>query len=168
MLVTHTVEWNDVLSEKGAWDSLIWMGGLMSLATALNKSGFVTWFAKLAAANISGFSGWQALMVLVLIYMYSHYGFASLTAHVSAMYGVFVTVAVAVGAPAGLTAMAFGCLTGLIGVLTHYAAGAAPIFFGAGYISQAEWWKTGFIVSVVNLICFLGIGSLWWKVIGLW
>lgn len=55
-----------------------------------------------------------------------------------------------------------------MGGLTHYATGPAPIYFGAGYLTQAEWWKIGFICSIVNVICFLGVGTLWWKVIGLW
>ena len=100
--------------------------------------------------------------------MYAHYGFASLSAHVSAMFAAFAAVAVAAGAPAGLTAMALASLTGIMGGLTHYATGPAPIYFGAGYLTQAEWWKLGFICSIVNVICFLGVGNIWWKVIGLW
>lgn len=168
MLIRHAIEWSDVITEKGAWDTLVWMGGLMSLAGALNKSGFIAWFAKLVAGNLGGISGITALMILAIIYMYAHYGFASLSAHVTAMYAAFAAVAVAAGAPAGLTAMTFACLTGLMGGLTHYATGPAPIYFGAGYLSQAEWWKIGFMLSIVNLICFLGIGSMWWKIIGLW
>ena len=168
MLGRHAIEWDDVIKEKGAWDTLVWMGGLMSLATALNKSGFIAWFAKIVAANMGGISGITALIILAVIYMYAHYGFASLSAHVSAMFAAFVAVAVEAGAPAGLSAMALASLTGIMGGLTHYATGPAPIYFGAGYLTQAEWWKIGFIVSVVNLICFLGVGTIWWKVIGLW
>jgi DASS family divalent anion:Na+ symporter len=31
-----------------------------------------------------------------------------------------------------------------------------------------SWWKNGLIVSVVHLVIWLGIGGIWWKVIGLW
>ena len=168
MLARHAIEWEDVIKEKGAWDTLVWMGGLMSLATALNKSGFIKWFAKIVASNMGGITGITALIILCLIYMYAHYGFASLSAHVSAMFAAFAAVAVAAGAPAGLTAMALASLTGIMGGLTHYATGPAPIYFGAGYLTQAEWWKIGFICSIVNVICFLGVGTIWWKVIGLW
>ncbi|WP_241230640.1 DASS family sodium-coupled anion symporter [Veillonella ratti] len=51
--------------------------------------------------------------------------------------------------------------------LTHYAAGPSPIFFESGYISQSQWWRNGFILSIINLIIWIGIGSLWIKFLGL-
>ena len=38
MLVFKVLDWKDILSEKGAWDAMFWMGGLVALATALAKS----------------------------------------------------------------------------------------------------------------------------------
>ena len=46
--------------------------------------------------------------------------------------------------------------------------GAAPIYFGAGYVTQGQWWKLGFLCSVINIIIWIGIGSLWWKMLGIW
>lgn len=168
MLVFNAVNWDDIITEKGAWDTLFWMGGLMSLATALNKSGFIKWAAGLVSAQLKGVDGMTALFILAVVYMYAHYAFASLSAHVAAMYAAFAAVAVGAGAPPGLTAMVLASLTGIMGCLTHYATGPAPIFFGAGYVTQNEWWKIGFICSIVTLACFLGVGSVWWKIIGLW
>ena len=84
------------------------------------------------------------------------------------MYSAFCAVAVAAGAPPYLTALAFAYMSSLMGSLTHYATGPAPIFFGAGYVDQATWWKLGFIISLLNVIVWVGVGSLWWKVLGLW
>ena len=100
--------------------------------------------------------------------MYAHYGFASLTAHVTAMYPAFVAVAVAAGAPAFLAALSLAYLSNLCGGLTHYSTGTAPIYFGAGYVDQGTWWKLGFGASVVNMIIWVGVGGIWWKVLGLW
>lgn len=168
MLIGQAIEWKDVLEEKGAWDTLIWMGALMSLAGALNKLGLIGWFAKLVSGALVGVSWWVALGILLLAYMYSHYAFASLSAHVTAMYAAFLAVAVAAGAPPFLAAMGLGAISGLMGGLTHYATGPAPIYFGAGYIPQGTWWNLGFILSVSNLIIWIGLGGLWWKVLGLW
>ena len=168
MLVFGAIEWSDVTTEKAAWDTLVWMGGLMSLATALNKSGFVKWFATQVGGMLGGMSWVTVLLILAVIYMYSHYGFASLSAHVAAMYAAFLAVAVSAGAPAGLAAMTFASLTGIMGCLTHYATVPAPIYFGAGYLTQAEWWKIGFVVSILYMICFVGIGPIWWSMIGLY
>ena len=140
----------------------------MSLAGGLAKSGFIAWFAKGVAGSLTGISWFATLYLLAIIYMYIHYGFASLSAHVSAVYAAFLAVAIAAGAPPVFAAMVLACLTGIMGGLTHYATGPAPIYFGAGYHTQPEWWKVGFFVSIVNMICFLGIGAIWWKVLGMW
>lgn len=168
MLVGQAITWQDVLEEKGAWDTLVWMGALISLASALTHLGLISWFSKLVAAQLTGIPWMLALAVLLLAYMYSHYAFASLSAHVTAMYAAFLAVAVGVGAPPFLAAMGLGVISALFGSLTHFATGPAPIYFGAGYIPQGTWWRLGFIMSVVNLIVFIGIGGLWWKLIGLW
>ncbi len=168
MLVGQAITWQDVLEEKGAWDTLVWMGALISLASALTHLGLIGWFAKLVEARLTGIPWMIALAVLLLAYMYSHYAFASLSAHVTAMYAAFLAIAVATGAPPFLAAMGLGVISALFGSLTHFATGPAPIYFGAGYIPQGTWWRLGFIMSVVNLLVFIGIGGLWWKLIGLW
>lgn len=168
MLIGKAFDWKDVLAEKGAWDTLIWMGGLISLASALTKYGVIDWFAKIIASSIVGISWPVALGVLAVAYMYSHYAFASLSAHVTAMYAAFLAVAVGAGAPPFLAAMTLGVISALMGGLTHYATGPAPIYFGAGYIPQGTFWKLGFIMSIVNMIVFVGFGAFWWKMVGLW
>lgn len=170
MLIAGVLTWKDVLSEKGAWDAMFWMGGLMALATALAKSGFIKWAAAFIASGISNaHMGWIASFIIIsLIYTYSHYCFASVTARISAMYGAFVAVAAACGAPALMVAVAFGIFANLPISLTHYGNGAAPVYFGAGYVSQGEWWRNGFIITTINTVIWMTIGMAWWKVIGLY
>ena len=99
-------------------------------------------------------------MVLVLIYFYSHYFFASLTSHVAAMYAAFLGTAIAVGVPPILAAMTFGFLSSYFSTLTHYAGAAPKLLFAQGYFSVTEWWITNFIMSIPNLIIWVGVGSL--------
>lgn len=168
MLVTRILEWDDVLGEKGAWDTMIWMGSLVALADFLNKTGFIPWFAENVGGSLDGISWIAALAILLIAYLYSHYFFASLSAHVTAMYAAFLAVAVTAGAPAYMTALSLAFLSSLMGGLTHYATGPAPVYFGAGYVEQGTWWRLGFIVSILNLLIWIGLGAVWWKVIGLW
>jgi di/tricarboxylate transporter len=44
----------------------------------------------------------------------------------------------------------------------------APLHLGAGYVPLATWWKIGFGLSIFYISVFLGVGSVWWKVIGLY
>lgn len=168
MLVTKILSWQDVLDEKGAWDTLVWMGTLVGLAGQLAKSGVIDWMSGHISSALVGVSWLATLVILLLIYFYIHYGFASLTAHITALYSTFITIAVAAGAPAYLAVLVFAFASNLCMSLTHYAAAPTPIYFGAGYVPQSTWWKLGFQVSVINIVIWFGIGSVWWKVLGLW
>lgn len=170
LLLTNVLTWQDVLQEKGAWNTMFWMGSLIALAGALSSSGFIKVVAGMAGSAIAsaGLSWLTAFILLALIYVYSHYAFASVSAHIGAMYAAFLAVAVAVGTPPLLAAIAFASLSNLMIPLTHYGGGAAPILYGAGYVPQGKWWQLGFIMVTVYMIIWLGIGSFWWHVIGLW
>lgn len=168
MVIAKVLDWKDVLEEKGAWDTLVWMGVLMTMAGFLSKLGLIAWFSKLMATQVSGISWPIAMVALILVYVYSHYAFASLTAHITAMYAAFCAVMVAAGAPAYLVALAMAYMSNICMSITHYGGAPAPIIFGAGYVDQPTWWKLGFYTSIINLIVWVGVGGLWWKVIGLW
>ena len=115
--------------------------------------------------------GWPwplALLVLAVTYLYLHYGFASMTAHVTALYPGFLATALIAGVPVALAPMPLAYFSSLDASLTHYGTGSAPIYFGAGYVSQGTWWRVGFLVSLVNIVIWLGVGMVWWKVLGWW
>ena len=168
MLVTGVLKWDDVLGERGGWDALIWFGGLVGMAAMLAKLGLLTWFSGFVAGYVKGWAWLPALGVLLLVYLYSHYGFASLTAHVTAMYVPFLTVAVAAGAPPLLAALSLAFFSNLNASLTHYGTGPAPIYYGAGYADLKTWWGIGFVASLVNIVIWLGIGPFYWKALGLY
>ena len=105
---------------------------------------------------------------LLAIYLYAHYAFATITAHVSAMYIPFLVVIIAAGAPVALTVLLLAYASNLNASLTHYGTTPAPIWFGAGYVKQRTWWWIGFVASVANLLIWTILGSLWWKVLRWW
>jgi DASS family divalent anion:Na+ symporter len=168
MLLTGVIRWDEVLAEKGAWDALFWFGGLVMMASYLNTLGFMKWFATTVGNSLTGWMWISALIILMLVYFYSHYGFASTSAHVTAMFPAFLAVAVALKTPPYLAALTFGFFSALNAGITHYGTGPAPIYFNAGYLDQKTWWKLGLIISFVNIVIWIGIGFPWWKVLGLW
>jgi DASS family divalent anion:Na+ symporter len=166
--VTGVLKWEDVKSERAAWDIFVWYGGLLRLGKALNDAGVTSEFAKAVGSAFAGF-GWVALFVVaLLIYYYAHYGFASITAHILAMYPAFMAVLLAKGAPAGLVVYAFACFTNLAAGLTNYGTTPSPMFFAHDYVSLGRWWKVGFFISLVNIAIWSTIGFAWWKLIGYW
>lgn len=168
LLLTGVLSWEDVKSEKGAWDTLIWFAILVMMANQLNAKGMIPWFSQEMAGLVAGTNGLAAMVVLGLVYFYSHYLFASSTAHVSAMYAAFLTVMASAGAPPAMAAYILAWFSSLFCCLTHYGSGPAPIFFGAGYVSQNRWWGIGFLLSLLSLLIWGGLGSLWGKLLGLW
>jgi DASS family divalent anion:Na+ symporter len=168
LLALRVLQWQDLLEEKGAWDALMWFGGLVMLSGQLDKAGLPKAFAGAAASFVVGWPWWWALAALLVIYLYAHYAFASLVAHVTAMFPAFLAVAIGLGAPPLLAALSLGFFSSLNAAITHYGTGPGPILFGAGYLTQAAWWRAGFVISVVHLAIWLPIGFLWWKAIGLW
>lgn len=168
LLVTGVLHWEDVKSEKAAWDIFIWYGGLVRLGKALNDTGAPNEFAKgVAAAFVE--ASWVVLFVVaLLIYFYAHYGFASITAHILAMYPPFLAVLAAKGAPLGLVAYAFACFSNFAAGLTHYGTTPSPMFFAHDYVSLRMWWKVGFAMSLVNIAVWSTIGFGWWKLLGIW
>jgi divalent anion:Na+ symporter, DASS family len=168
LLLTRTLDWQDLLRETGAWDALIWFGGLVMLAGEIDRAGLTKAFASGASGLVAGWPWWLALSALLLVYLYAHYAFASMTAHVTAMFPAFFAVATGIGAPPLVAALALGYFSNINAAMTHYGTGPAPIIFGAGYLSQAAWWRVGLILSFVHVLIWLPIGLLWWKIIGLW
>lgn len=166
LLFFGVLTWDDVKNEKGAWDTLVWFSALVMMATYLNTLGLIPWFSALMAGAVGGMPWIAALVVLGVVYFLSHYVFASATAHVSAMYSAFLAVCIAAGAPPLAAAMLLGCFSNLMGCLTHYGAGPAPVFFGAGYVSQGAWWTLGIVCGVVTMLIFFTVGFAWWGVIG--
>ncbi len=168
ILVLHVMEWDDLLSERKAWDALIWFAPLLMMSDALNEAGVIKLLSSVFFAHLQGWPWFFALGVLVTGYLYIHYTFASMTAHVTALYPAFLAAALACGAPPLAAALSLAYFSNLDAGITHYGTGSAPVFFGAGYVTQGEWWRIGFIISVANLVIWMGIGPWWWRLVGLW
>ncbi|MGW8184230.1 MAG: anion permease [Burkholderiales bacterium] len=167
LLLSGALTWDDMLKETGAWDTIVWFAALVMMATQLNTLGFIPWIGKNVGALVGGFPWATAFLLLALVYFYSHYMFASQTAHISAMYAPFLAVALAAGTPPVLAALVLAFFSNLFSSLTHYANGPAPVVFGTRYVSMGAWWGIGAAVSVLNIIIWVGVGSIWWKMIGL-
>ncbi len=168
LLLTKVLDWKDITHEHSAWEVFIWYGGLVNLATSLGETGLTKLFAEKMASYTNGMSWVLALAVLVFVYFYSHYAFASITAHVTAMYVPFLVVTIAVGAPAGLAVLVLAYFSNLNAGITHYGTTSGPILFGVGYVKQKNWWTIGLIASILNILIWSTVGLMWWKALGWW
>lgn len=168
LLITGVLTMQDALKQTGAWNILIWLSILVFMAGKLISFGFIDWFSKTIQTGLHGISWEIVLAVLVILMFYTHYFFASGTAHMTALYLPFLSVAVATGAPLALSAMLLAFTGAINASTTHYANGPASILATTGYIKQGEWWKFNFILGLVYLLIFGVIDTVWMKIIGMW
>ena len=160
MVVTGTVGWDDVMSNKKAWTVLVWFATLVALADGLAIVGFTAWLGKGAAALLSGISPVLIMVFLVAVFFLSHYMFASLTAHTTAMLPVFLAAGAAVpGMNVGMLALLMAYSLGIMGIITPYATGPSPVYFGSGYIERKDFWTLGLIFGVIFLAVFLIVST---------
>jgi len=162
MLLTRVVTWDDMMKNSTAWNTLAWFATLVALADGLNKVGFVKWFADTVAAHMTGFPPFTAMVVLVLVFYFTHYLFASVTAHVTALLPVMLAVGASIpGIEMPLFALLL-CLTlGIMGVLTPYATGPSPVYYGSGYLPSRDYWRLGAIFGLLYLAVLLLVGLPW-------
>ncbi|MEN9634423.1 MAG: Tartrate transporter [Verrucomicrobiota bacterium] len=159
ILLCEIVTWDQVLANKPALNILAWFAALFVLADGLNKVGFVTWFGTRAAMLLAGQSPLIVMILLVVIFFLVHYMFASLTAHTTAVLPVVMAAGLAVpDMPVKTFALLLSFAIGLMGVITPYATGPAPIYYGCGFLSRHDFWRLGFIFGVIFLGALLLIG----------
>ncbi len=167
LLVTRVVAWENLLKMTIAWETFIWFSVLLLFAAQLSSHGVIEWVVNLVEHHFLGFDWTIAFPLLVLLYFYTHYFFASSTAHVAAFYVPFLLLAIGFGTPPLLAMFVLVFSSSLFGGLTHYSLSPAPLLFGVGYVPIKTWWLVGFVISVVNILIWFTIGPLWWKMIGL-
>jgi L-tartrate/succinate antiporter len=159
MVLLHVVEWREIVGNHPAWNVLVLLATLVALADGLNKVGFIGWFAKGAAAALAGVSPVLVVAGLVAVFFLVHYMFASVTAHTTAVLPVVLAAGAAVpGVPLRTFALLLCYALGIMGVLTPYATGPAPVYFASGFISRKDFWTLGLVFGLIFLGALLAIG----------
>ncbi len=160
MVIIGIVKWDDIAANKTAWNTIVLLAFLVSLAEGLSRTGFIQWFDNSVAGYMQGSSPIVAMYVLVAIYFFSHYMFASTTPHATAMMPVMLAVGMSVpDMPIKEFALLLAMTHGIMGVITPYATGPAPVYYGAGYIPGKDFWRLGFIFGTIFIVALLGISG---------
>lgn len=162
LVLTNVISWEDVITNKGAFNVFIWFATLVAMASGLKKVGFLKWAAGLISANLAGIDPTSIVIILVVLFFLFHYFFASVTAHTVALLPLFLGVATNLLPEPMIQPLAMllvGSL-GLMGILTPYATGPSPIWYGAGYITQATWWKLGAVFGSMYLGALVLLGYI--------
>ena len=162
MLITRVFTWDDMLKYPAAWNTLAWFATLVALADGLNRVGFVKWFAESIAGQLAGVSPTAAMLVLIALFFFSHYMFASVTAHTTAMLPVMLAVGSTIPAMPMRPYALLLCLTlGIMGVISPYGTGPSPVYYGSGYLPTRDYWRMGGIFGLIFFVSFLVLDVPW-------
>jgi DASS family divalent anion:Na+ symporter len=151
----------DLQQEGGTLEVLVWFAILYAMSTALNQMGFMGWLGNHISAAVGGMSWPLVYAALLLSYIALHYIFVSQTAHLLALFPVYLEVGIGAGVPGALMAFSILFATNYFSALTPQASSANVIFAGSGYLEMKEIYRTGLLLTLVNTLIIGLAGALW-------
>jgi len=161
LMIANIFTMKDLSGEGQALGTLVWFAILYAMSVYLNKFGFMGWVGENAATMVSGMSWPMAYVLLIVSYVLIHYFFVSQTAQMLALFTVFLSVAIEAGVPAELMAYMLLFATNFNAVITPQGSSANVIYVGSGYLEAGEIYRVGGIVTLVNTLVFLTVGTAW-------
>ncbi|MCX8956007.1 anion permease [Erwinia psidii] len=166
MLALRVVPWKDVTQYSSAWNTLVNLATLVVMANGLTRSGFIDWFSLSMSRHLEGFSPQGTVIVLVLVFYFAHYLFASLSAHTATMLPVILALGKSIpGVPMEQLCLLLVLSIGIMGCLTPYATGPGVIIYGCGYVKSRDYWRLGAIFGVIHISMLLLVG---WPIMAMW
>jgi len=166
LLCVGTLSWKRVLLEGAAWNTMVWFSALISLAQTI-KPVMVVLSEAIGSLLISLGTGWFVnLCIVIIFYFLTHYGFASTTAHVLAMYTPLVDALISAKCPPKIAAFSLAIVSALAGCVTPYGSGSAPLYFASGFIPTKTFWSAGALFMVLNCAVMCGLGLGYYTLLG--
>ncbi len=167
LLLLGVLSWNDVKGNSAAFDTLIWFSVLMGMADNLKRVGFTGWLGDELSgfmhSTLGGLGTIPMLLVVMGIYLFTSYAFASATAKVVALAPVIAGALLAVGVPKELVIFSIAAITNVGCNLATYSHARIPLLLGMGYHTSAEWMRIGLVIAIVGFAVVMSIGLTWWQ-----
>ncbi|HEY7697839.1 MAG TPA: DASS family sodium-coupled anion symporter, partial [Vicinamibacteria bacterium] len=159
LLSTGVLTLDDIAKEGDVLATFIWFAVLFTLSSQLNELGFMGYLGERLAGRLFGLSPLVAGITLIVAYVVLHYLFVSQTAHLLALFGVFLDVGGKLGVPAGPLAFHLLFATDYFSAITPQASSANLLFAGSGYLSQGDLYRLGALTTAFTLGIFLVVGT---------
>jgi DASS family divalent anion:Na+ symporter len=150
----------DIKASGDALETLIWFAILYTISSELDRLGFMQYAGGLMGGLVDGLSWPLTYMLLLAVYVLIHYLFVSQTAHLLALFGVFLGLSQP-EVPVALMAMMLLLATNFFSVITPQGSSCNVIFVGSGYIEGGEVYRFGGLVTLVCLFLYLAVGTPW-------
>ncbi len=161
LLATRVLTLEDIAKEGDVLATFIWFAALFTLSEQLNKLGFMEFLGNRLVMRLGGFPAPLAGLILVVAYVLIHYLFVSQTAHLLALFGVFLGVGVKLGLPAAPLAFLLLFATNFFAAITPQGSSANLLFAGSGYLTQGDLYRLGALTTLFGLVLYLAVGTPW-------
>jgi DASS family divalent anion:Na+ symporter len=161
LLTSGVLTLDDIAKEGDVLATFIWFAVLFTLSSQLNELGFMGYLGQRLAGSLGGLTPLVAGLVLVLVYVALHYIFVSQTAHLLALFGMFLDVGVRLGVPAAPLAFQLLFATNYFSAISPQGSSANLLFAGSGLLTQGDLYRLGGLTTVCNLFLYLVIGTPW-------
>lgn len=161
LLTTGVLTLGDIAKEGDVLATFIWFAILFALSSQLNELGFMGFLGERLAGRLGGMSPLVSGVILVVAYVLLHYLFVSQTAHLLALFGVFLDVGVKLGVPVAPFAFMLLFATNFFSANTPQGSSANLLFAGSGYLTQGELYRLGALTTAFNLVVYLVVGIPW-------
>jgi divalent anion:Na+ symporter, DASS family len=166
LLATGVITLQDIGKQGDVLATFIWFAVLFTLSSQLNALGFMGFIGRGLAGALEGLASPKAGVLLVAAYVLLHYLFVSQTAHMLALFAVFLDVGVKLGVNPTLLAFQMLFATDYFSVITPQGSSANLLFAGSGYLSQGTLYRLGAATTAVSFVVFAVIGTAWlWLVV---
>ena len=161
LLLSRALTLDDIASQGDVLAIYIWFAVLFTLSSQLNELGFMEFVGQKLATTLSGLPSSAAGLLLLVAYVALHFLFVSQTAHMLALFGVFLGVGVRLGVAPAILAFETLFATNYFSTLTPQGSSANVLFAGSGYLTQGEMYRLGAICTGVSLLVYVAIGVPW-------
>ena len=161
LLATDVITPTDIASQGDVLATFIWFAVLFTLSSQLNQLGFMAFLGGRLADALAGLAAPTAGLALVVAYIALHYLFVSQTAHLLALFGVFLEVGVRLGVNPTVLAFQLLFATNYFSVITPQGSSANLLFAGSGYLTQGELYKLGAITTAITFVVYAVVGTPW-------
>ncbi|WP_339052512.1 DASS family sodium-coupled anion symporter [Candidatus Lariskella endosymbiont of Epinotia ramella] len=167
LVLCGVITLDDIIQEKGAWDTFIWFGIFVTLSSALSGSGVMERISEYAETIVYGFNPYIAAACIVVVFFYMHYFFASITVYATVMYTTFAILLIHLGIYPIAACLILAFLANVSACLTHYGITSAPIFFNGSGMSVRKWLSIGLLSSIINISIWVASAAFLWSKLGI-
>jgi DASS family divalent anion:Na+ symporter len=165
LLATGVITLKDIAKQGDVLATFIWFAVLFTLSSQLNALGFMSFLGQRLAGALEGLASPKAGVLLVASYVLLHYLFVSQTAHMLALFGIFLDVGIKLGVNSTLLAFQMLFASDYFSAITPQGSSCNLLFAGSGYLTPRELYRFGAVTTAISFLIYTVVGTTWMSIV---